>query len=92
MTAIDDLEEHEQYWWDLEAEHHRLEKPFTILVSGAAAVVLEGKKKRAGHPATRGNYVTNAIRSHERLPYLEEKINFLEQSIASLQKLLETGN
>ena len=90
------LEEWAKYWDDMEEKHHRFEKTFSVVVTGPSAAILQGKKKRAGQPATRGNYVTNAIMSHEKLPREIERLNrhiqHLHSNIAGLQKLLESGN
>jgi hypothetical protein len=90
------LEEWAKYWDEMEEKHHRFEKTFSVVVTGPSAAILDGKKKRAGQPATRGNYVTNAIMSHEKLPReiqrLERHIQHLHSNIAGLQKLLESGN
>jgi len=90
------LEEWAKYWDEMEEKHHRRSQMFTVIVTGPSAAVLDGKKKRAGDPKTRGNYVTNAIMSHEKLPREIERLNrhiqHLLANIAGLRKLLESGN
>ena len=90
------LEEWSQYWDDMEEKHHRFEKTFSVIVTGPSAAILQGKKKRAGQPATRGNYVTNAIMSHEKLPReiqrLERHISRLNKVIDTYRKLQDSGN
>ena len=89
------LEEWAQYWDEMDEKHHRFEQTFSVIVTGPSAAILDGKKKVKGQPATRGNYVTNAIMSHEKLPREIERLNrhiqFLQSNITGLHKLLESG-
>ena len=90
------LEEWAKYWDEMEEKHHRFEKTFSVVVTGPSAAILDGKKKRAGEPKTRGNYVTNAIMSHEKLPREIERLNRhisrLNSTIEYYRKLQESGN
>ena len=89
------LEEWSKYWGEMDEKHHRRSQMFTVIVTGPSAAILDGKKKVKGQPATRGNYVRNAIMSHEKLPREIERLNrhiqHLHANIAGLQKLLESG-
>lgn len=78
------LEEWTKYWDEMDEKHHRRSQTFTLIVTGPSAAILDGKKKAAGRPATRGNYVTNAIMSHEKLP---REIDRLQRQVKRLQTM-----
>lgn len=95
------LEEYEEYWLALWASEGHRTQMFSLVVTGPAAAILHGKKKTAGNPQTRGNFVSVAVEFYEKnrrsnyhseIRRLERREIELMQNIEGLQKLLETGN
>ena len=59
-------EEYDQYWRDLWSKEGHRTQTFSLVMTGPAAAIVNGKKKRAGRPASRGNYVSAAVEFYEQ--------------------------
>ena len=100
-------EEYDQYWLDLWSKEGHRTQTFSLVMTGPAAAIVNGKKKRAGRPASRGNYVSAAVEFYEQnnpsnrfseirnlrtqVKGLRTQLNNSWNEVAELRKLLESG-
>ncbi len=59
-------EEYDQYWLDLWSKEGHRTQTFSLVMTGPAAAIVNSKKKRAGRPGSRGNYVSAAVEFYEK--------------------------